>query len=275
VSEFITHRKSWLFCGEVYIEKDFPYPSFFGDGLLGKSVSGLLGIFVLLWETCFRYITGMSQQLLREKAYCQVKQKIVTMEYPMGKQLVEQDICRELGIGRTPVREALQRLARENLIVIIPRKGMMVSDITAFELNRLYEARAMLEPFCARRAAQLANKEQLRDFRRLFDQAEDMARQRRINELLDLDRNFHEGIVSILENPYIYEMAVRIYDLLARTWHLSFQRRSFEELTNTITEHLCIVNALESRDPDKAEAAVLEHLRQYRAKVLQEPLRAE
>ncbi|KIX13895.1 GntR family transcriptional regulator [Dethiosulfatarculus sandiegensis] len=217
----------------------------------------------------------MSQQLLREKAYRQVKQKIVTMEYPMGKQLVEQDICRELGIGRTPVREALQQLARENLLVIIPRKGMIVSDITAFELNRLYEARAMLEPYCARKAAQVAKIEQLEYLRSLFDRAEEMARQRRISELLDLDRNFHEGIVSILENPYIFEMAGRIYDLLARTWHLSFQRRSFEELKNTIDEHLSIIRALESRDPDRAEEAVLEHLRQYRAKVLQEPLRVE
>ncbi len=67
--------------------------------------------------------------MLREKAYTLLKRKIVTLEYPVGSQLMEQEICEELGIGRTPVREALQRLAAEKLVTIIPRRGIFVSDI--------------------------------------------------------------------------------------------------------------------------------------------------
>ncbi|MGD8561595.1 MAG: GntR family transcriptional regulator [Desulfarculaceae bacterium] len=214
-------------------------------------------------------------QTLRETAYQALKHKIVTLEYEMGRQLVEQELCDDLGIGRTPVREALQQLSREKLIVIIPRKGMFVSDINAWELQRLVEARTMLEVYCARAAAQLISKQQVKDLKKLFAKAPALAADRKIIELLDIDRQFHEGIVAVLDNPFIAEMARRVYDLLARTWHLSFHRRSVKEILNTVQEHLEIIEALDSGDPRRAEEAVLNHVEQYGNKVLQKPYRAQ
>ena len=113
----------------------------------------------------------MSEQLLRDKAYNAIKQKIVTLEYDMGQQLVESDISSQLDLGRTPIREAIQQLSREGLVVIIPRKGVYVSDISMWEFQKLMETRAMLELYCIREAVKLITPNNIADLRNLFSHA--------------------------------------------------------------------------------------------------------
>ncbi|SHE55111.1 DNA-binding transcriptional regulator, GntR family [Desulfacinum infernum DSM 9756] len=209
-------------------------------------------------------------KLLREKAYTLLKRKIVTLEYPVGSQLLEQEICEELGIGRTPVREALQRLAAEKLVTIIPRRGMFVSEINFWELQRLIEARLMVDVFCARTAASIASPVQIRALKDLVGSAQQWAAERRIPDLLETDRRFHLHIVAFLENPFISETAEKIYDQMFRTWFLSFSRRTGDEILDTLNEHLSIVEALEARNPDTAERAVRRHVENYRRKLMQE-----
>jgi len=206
--------------------------------------------------------------LLRDKAYQLIKQKIVTLEYDFGQQLVAGTVSADVGIGRTPVREALQKLAEERLVIIIPRRGMYVSTISAWELARLIEVRTMLEVFCTRRAAERASEGELEELRRFFVGAERLARERRHVELLRADRRFHERIVAILDNPFLTEQAARVYDQLARTWFLSFRRRSRAEVLSTIQEHRAIIAALGQHSPEAAERAVLAHLEQYRRRVM-------
>lgn len=213
----------------------------------------------------------MPEQLLRDKAYKTLKQKIVTLEYNMGQQLVENDISSQLNLGRTPVRESIQQLAREGLVVIIPRKGVYVSDISMREFQKLMETRAMLELYCIREAAGLITPNKIKYLRSLFSHARSLAEERNIIELLDIDRKFHEGIVEVLGNPYINEIATRVYDLIVRTWHLSFKRRTIEELSKTVESHLSILDALEGDDAAAAEQAVLNHLEQFQEKVFRKP----
>ena len=213
----------------------------------------------------------MPEQLLRDKAYKTLKQKIVTLEYNMGQQLVENDISSQLNLGRTPVREAIQQLAREGLVVIIPRKGVYVSDISMREFQKLMETRAMLELYCIREAAGLITPNKIQYLRSLFTHARSLAKERNIIELLDIDRKFHEGIVGVLDNPYINEIATKVYDLIVRTWHLSFKRRTIEELNKTVDAHLSILDALEGGDAGAAGQAVLNHLEQFQEKVFRKP----
>ncbi len=213
----------------------------------------------------------MSEQLLRDKAYKTLKQKIVTLEYNLGQQLVENDISSQLNLGRTPVREAIQQLAREGLVVIIPRKGVYVSDISMREFQKLMETRAMLEMYCIREAAGLITPNKIQYLRSLFSHARSLAKERNIIELLDIDRKFHEGIVEVLDNPYINEIATRVYDLIVRTWHLSFKRRTIEELNKTVDSHLSILDALEAGDAAAAGQAAMNHLEQFQEKVFRKP----
>ena len=213
----------------------------------------------------------MPNRLLRNKAYRILKQNIVTLEYAPGRQIIEKDLCNEIGIGRTPVREALQRLASEKLIKIIPRKGIFISDINMWELSRLMEARIMLEGYCIRKVALLVTKGQIQKLRSFFLKAPELVENRKITDLLEIDRKFHMGLIALMDNFFIEEVAAKIYDQLARTWYLSFSRRSQEELMATVKEHLAIVDALESGRAGAAEQAVMTHLKNYQAKVMSIP----
>jgi DNA-binding GntR family transcriptional regulator len=209
----------------------------------------------------------MDKYLLRDQAYRLIKRKIVSLEYAIGSPLVEHEVCTQLGIGRTPVREALQRLAAEKLIKVIPRKGIFVSDINAWELDRLLEARMMIEIHCAKRAAELITREQIDHLRALFLDAPRLIAERKFTELLEIDRNFHMGIVAVSDNPFFDEMADKIYDHLARTWFLSFSRRTREQIMETVDEHLAIIESLEAGRPDLVERSVVRHLESFRARV--------
>src|ERR1700749_2613530 len=104
-------------------------------------------------------------ETLTEKAYRALEEEIVTLRIPPGTVVSEAILSRRLGLGRTPVREALQRLAREWLVVIMPRRGIMVSEIDPVRHLRLLEARREIERFLARSAAKRATSVQRAQFR--------------------------------------------------------------------------------------------------------------
>ena len=95
----------------------------------------------------------MSIKLQRQQAYEKIKRAIVTLRFEMGKNINEQDLCQELNLGRTPVREALQLLASEGLVTIFPRKGVYVSHVSLEDFQKIYETRLMVETYCISEAA--------------------------------------------------------------------------------------------------------------------------
>ncbi len=213
----------------------------------------------------------MSNKSLRIQAYQWLKEKIITLEYPMGSALVENDLCRELGLGRTPVREAIQQLASEGLIAIRPRKGTFVSNINFLDFENLLETRIMLETHVIRRLAGSIKPEQTEKLRSLFDDVPDLVEKCDITGLLRIERSFHQNLVSLLDNPYLNSIAENIYDLVARTWQLSFSRRSKSDLFNTLNEHLKILDELEKGNIKTAEEVALNHILDFRSKVLRQP----
>ena len=94
---------------------------------------------------------------LSDEAYHQIKRRIVTLEMPPGSVIDESTLKEELGLWRTPIREALQRLAREDLVTILPRYGIFVDDIKVTDLRQIFEARVPLEIACVRLAAERAS----------------------------------------------------------------------------------------------------------------------
>jgi len=96
-----------------------------------------------------------------DKAYKQIKEKIVTIEMKPGAVIREVELMADLKLGRTPIREALKRLQSENLVIATPRRGMFVSDVAITDLTQIYEIRVELEALCARLAAERINPKQL------------------------------------------------------------------------------------------------------------------
>ena len=113
--------------------------------------------------------TGSENASLTDQAYRRLEELIVTLQLAPGSVVSESALSKRLGIGRTPIREALQRLARERLVVVLPRRGIMVSDINVSTQLRLLEARRELERLIARRAARRASDAERQRFREIAD----------------------------------------------------------------------------------------------------------
>jgi GntR family transcriptional regulator, rspAB operon transcriptional repressor len=205
----------------------------------------------------------MPGRLLRQKAYEKVKAAIENLRFDMGESLTEQDLSSKFHIGRTPIREALQQLANEGLVVIIPRKGAYVSTVDLHDFQKVIESRIMLETYCVRNAVKLITPERVTNLLDLVSSTEAPMAAGDIDTLLKIDRQIHMGVVRILANQYIEQIANLIYDRVARLWHLSFRNISQPELKNSLSSHYEIVDALGRGNPEEAEKTVKHHIDQF------------
>jgi GntR family transcriptional regulator, rspAB operon transcriptional repressor len=205
----------------------------------------------------------MQNKSLRQKAYERIKKAIVTLRFEMGKSLNEKELSSEFKLGRTPIREALQQLANEGLVVIVPRKGAYVSTLSLADFQKLLDTRIMLESYCARRAAARISDERLDQLRKLLIGIEPLVAGQDVDALLTIDRQIHMALVNSLDNEYIEQIASQLYDRVARLWHLSFKNMDGSELRTRLLSHRQIIDALNDRDPDTAEKAVKHHIDQF------------
>jgi GntR family transcriptional regulator, rspAB operon transcriptional repressor len=205
----------------------------------------------------------MESKLLRQKAYEELKKAIVTLRFEMGRNLNEKELSSEFKFGRTPIREALQQLANEGLVVIVPRKGIYVSSISLDDFRKLIDTRIMLETYCASRAAARMTQESVAQLRCFMVGIEPLIAAKDIDGLLRLDRQIHMGVVRSLDNEYIEQIASQLYDRVARLWHLSFKNMTESELKKSILSHQQIINALAVSDPVEAEKTIRKHIDRF------------
>ncbi len=205
----------------------------------------------------------MQNKLLRQKAYERIKKAIVSLRFEMGKNLNEKELSSDLKLGRTPIREALQQLANEGLVVIVPRKGVYVSTVSLEDFQKLLDTRIMLETHCARRASSRITGETLGGLHNLMSGMEPFIVARDIDALLSIDRQIHMAVVRGLDNEYIEQIASQLYDRVARLWYLSFKNLDEPELRARLLSHQVIIDALDRRDPDTAEKAVKNHIEMF------------
>lgn len=219
----------------------------------------------------------MPNKSMRQVAYDWLKKQIITLDFPMGSCLVENTLCRDLGMGRTPIREALQQLAAEGLVTILPRKGIFVSNINFTDFENLIEVRIMLETHVVRRLARNrmlvggVDPDKLEQIRALFDNVAELVEAGDIDALLVIERKFHQGLVALLNNPLLDDLAEHIFDLVTRTWYLSFKNRTKQDLAETLQENLDVFEKVCQGDAQAAEDAIVEHVMNFRSKVFHQP----
>jgi DNA-binding GntR family transcriptional regulator len=201
---------------------------------------------------------------LSEKAYHLIKEKIITLELPPSSLINEQSLMDELGLGRTPIREALQRLEMEGLITIVPRRGAFVADISITDLYKIFETRIFLEGFCARLAAQRATAEQLSQMQETITRLE-QASDNGVKTLMDIDARFHQLLYQAADNEFLAGVLKRFYDLSLRIWYLVLER--IGDVHDSIAQHKGLVNALKAHDEDLAEALIQEHVIQFQQEI--------
>jgi len=195
-----------------------------------------------------------------DKAYHQIKEKIVTVQMMPGTVIRETELMDDLNLGRTPVREALKRLQTEQLVEVVPRRGLFVADITITDLQQIYEVRVEIESLCARLAAERFTSENLIEMQKLV--AEYRVADRSDKDwVLHHDRQLHELLARSAGNKFLYHDFEQYYNLSARIWHLALNRVRVEDIN--VEAHIGILAAIETGDCLQADSRMREHIKHF------------
>ncbi len=159
-----------------------------------------------------------------QRAYSQIRERIITTVMKPGSVIEEAELMAELGLGRTPIREALKLLEAERLVVVSPRRGMFVADVTLTDLRQIEEIRLELDTLCVRLAVQRMTSTQLEEMRRLVAELEQVAGQYSQADLLNLDRRFHALLREASHNRLLEAECKMLYNLSLRIWYLFVDR---------------------------------------------------
>jgi len=201
----------------------------------------------------------MKKKSLKEIAYEYIKTKILTCEYLPNTMINEGMICEAVNSSRTPVREALSKLEQENLVTIIPKKGIMVKDITLDDIKNIYETRLIIEVYAIKKYGKELDIEKLKKFKSEFndENKSDILNQYKI------DDEFHEYIVSKTKNIYLINILDTIYSNNNRVRIMSGKNLN-ERIDNSIKEHNAILDKLIEKNYEKAVTALRDHLERSR-----------
>ena len=189
-------------------------------------------------------------ETLTEKAYRALEEDIVTLRIPPGSVVSEAILSRRLGVGRTPVREALQRLAREWLVVILPRRGIVVSEIDPVRQLRVLDARREIERFLARSAAKRASGVQRIQFQKIAAGMDAAAREADDITFMRLDREFNVLMLDSAGNEFAAAAMSLMNGLSRRFWYVHYKQAA--DLPLTARLHATIARAVAAGDQDAA-----------------------
>ncbi len=194
---------------------------------------------------------------LSEKAYHLIKEKIITLELSPLSVIDEQALGEELDLGRTPIREALHRLAAEGLVLIAPRRGMFVAEISITDLQKIFEVRMVLEGFCARLVAQRITQERIAQIEVTLQELEQVP-DGDWRAVMKIDERFHELIYLAADNEFLADTLSRLHALSLRLWYLVLD--GVEDVRGEVAVHREIIPALKAGDGAWAEALMQKHL---------------
>jgi DNA-binding GntR family transcriptional regulator len=201
---------------------------------------------------------GLSVASVVDLTYEAIRERIVSGELARGERVHQEDIARELGVSRTPVREALRRLAAEGLVQMHTNRGARVADLDRSGMRAAYEARLVIEPGAARLGAQRRPPEPLRAMRAA------LARQRRgrrgVHARFEANRDFHLALVAAAANPFLDQLAGVLW--VARIGEAIYeaQGESAERMRLDADEHEAILDAVERGRARDAETLVRRHI---------------
>ena len=195
---------------------------------------------------------------LADQAYYRIRELIVSLELAPGSLISERELMERLGVGRTPVREALRALAAERLVDVYPRRGMFVSGVDVGDLAGLSEVRAALESHAAALAAQRANDVDREEIALLLGELNGAGAELDERMLIDLDQRIHRHIYRCTHNPFLEATLDAYYVLTLRIWFLALDRVA--RLEDAVGEHRELLEAIRDGDPVRAEDAMRRHV---------------
>ena len=197
---------------------------------------------------------SLKDSSLKERAYRMIRERIIDCTLPPGTLINEKDLIAEIGVSRTPIREALNRLEHENLVRIVLQRGVFVTELTLKNIEDLCEIRELVEPYFARTASINADEAALKEYEGFFSHALDYD----YEKVIQTDRAFHRYVASFSDNDYLIQMMKNVYAQNERLRMLSCRLPS--RVTAAAEEHLAIIRAMLKRDADAASEAMKLHM---------------
>jgi len=192
---------------------------------------------------------------LADRAYLSIRELIVSLELAPGALIDERQLVETLGIGRTPVREALRRLAQEQLVEVFPRRGMFVTGVDVRDLARISEVRAALEPEAARLAAERATDDERDELASLSDQIKGGA------DLMGLDERIHRAVYAAAHNQLLEKTLGEYYVLALRIWMIALDRA--QDLADAVEAHRDLLHEIVVGNGDGAARLMRAHVENF------------
>jgi DNA-binding GntR family transcriptional regulator len=209
---------------------------------------------------------GSSSELVAERAYLQLRDRIVTLRLAPGTVLREDELMREMAIGRTPLREAVKRLALENLVAVQPRRGTSVTAVDAADIVNITEVRAELEPYAAELAAERLGPPARAAAERLLHEVEEMGGAHDQEWLMRFDERIHHFTWDASGNPYLIDTLERYFTHSLRIWYLVLDR--VPGLGHAVHDQTQLLEALLHGDGAAARTIMREHILEFQREIL-------
>jgi DNA-binding GntR family transcriptional regulator len=205
------------------------------------------------------------RQSLRDAAYEAIKHRIITCKFKPGECLNEASVAALLGFGRTPVHQALDRLMLEEMVDVIPRKGVIVKPVILNDILQMVDVRLVNEAYCAQLAAERADDADIKALEAVVGRARKAISDRNIQMMMLLDRDFHLALGHATKNNELAELIRKLNERSLRFWYISFttpdHHNSFQE------QHEAILTAVRNHDANRAAVAMRAHVEAFRKSV--------
>lgn len=196
-----------------------------------------------------------------EKAYVCIRNCLLNSEYPPGSRLSESELSEKCGVSRTPVREALRRLAAEYFVRIEPNRGAFVIDWSREDIMDMFQMRSMMEGFMARKAAERVSESQILNMHHITSQIDELVAENNPelrDKFLTLNRKFHDAIFEASGSPKLKEIISRFVEqaVIVRT----AAQYTVSDIAYSNLQHKEILGAMEARNGILAESVMRAHI---------------
>ncbi len=205
---------------------------------------------------------------LREMVYEELKMQILKGSIIPGTRMMEVELAEEMGVSRTPIREAIRKLEKEGLVTIEPRRGAYASMISTEDMVEILEVRQDLEGLAAYFAANRMTEEQMAELKEVSNNYNEAVKRGKMEDMIKYDTRFHHIIVESCRNKILVQMIEQLQELVLRFRYIYYD--NFRRAENMPEEHEAIVAAISEGDADKARAAADIHIDRLKELVMKE-----
>ncbi|MBE6045126.1 MAG: GntR family transcriptional regulator [Clostridiales bacterium] len=205
---------------------------------------------------------------LREMVYEELKMQILKGSIIPGTRMMEVELAEEMGVSRTPIREAIRKLEKEGLVTIEPRRGAYASMISTEDMVEILEVRQDLEGLAAYFAANRMTEEQMAELKEVSNNYNEAVKRGKMEDMIKYDTRFHHIIVESCRNKILVQMIEQLQELVLRFRYIYYD--NFRRAENMPEEHEAIVAAISEGNADKARAAADIHIDRLKELVVKE-----